>query len=402
MAESPFAFFRGSARIMAADLASQPDTGLEVQLCGDAHLANFGVYGSPERVLVFDLNDFDETLPGPFEWDVKRLAASVAIAGQHNGLADEVCRLLAVETAQAYRTTIAELSKAGWLDTWYKHIAVDELVNLLEREGASKKRTKRAKRFAKRARSKDHLRAATKLVEATEDGHRFRSSPPLLQRFEDLVDNLDAEQFERSIAASLDSYRASLPAHIRQLLDRYTLVDMALKVVGVGSVGTRCAIGLFVGRDASDVLILQVKEATKSVLADHLPASQYRLQGRRVVEGQRLMQASSDIFLGWSTSTTGHHYYWRQLKDWKGSVDLDGAGKGALGRYAALCGLTLARAHAVSGDPRPIAAYLGSGTVFDQALGEFALRYAEQNAQDYEEFKGAIAAGRLSAAEADG
>jgi uncharacterized protein (DUF2252 family) len=294
------------------------------------------------------------------------------------------------------------LSKQGWLETWYRQIAVDELLDLMKAEGVSKKRRKRAERFAAHAKSKDHLRAAAKLVHETDEGYRFRAAPPLLVPFQDLASDADVDEFRRAIAESLDSYRSSLPDHIGSLLDPYRLVDGALKVVGVGSVGTRCSIGLFVGRDMRDVLVLQIKEATESVLESHLPASRYRLHGRRVVEGQRLMQSASDIFLGWSTSVTGRQYYWRQLKDWKGSVDLDGADKAGLQRYARLCGVTLARAHAVSGDPSPVAAYMGKGDVFDEALGEFPLRYAAQNLRDYEEFKEAIDSGRLDAGEADG
>jgi uncharacterized protein (DUF2252 family) len=406
MTESPFAFFRGAARIMASDLAATPTVGFDVQLCGDAHLANFGAFGSPERRLVFDVNDFDETLPGPFEWDVKRLAASFAIAGRHRGFDPRTCRELAESTSGAYRRAMVTLAGRGWLENWYSHIPVEDFARLVkERAAAGEIRKKEAKRlaarideFASKAKSKDQLQAARKLVEEDNGTYRFRSAPPLLVPLRDLDGVVDPDDARTDVQAAYEQYASSLSDRTRELLGRYRLLDVAIKVVGVGSVGTRCFVALFVGRRPDDVLLLQVKEATKSVLEEHLQPSRFQLQGQRVVEGQRLMQASSDIFLGWTAAVgRGHHYYWRQLKDWKGSVDLDGAPEAAYERYGDLCGLTLARAHAVSGDPAAISGYLGRGGAFDEAMGEFAVRYEAQNRADYEAFRSAIDDGLLEA-----
>ncbi len=401
MAESAFAFYRGSARIMATDLASTPQSGLTVQLCGDAHLANFGLYASPERKLMFDLNDFDETLPGPFEWDVKRLAASFTIAGQHRGWKPRKCREPAVAVTRAYREAMHNAASRGYLDMWYASLPVEDLIALRKSQGATKKQLKHGKKAAKKARSKDHLQAAGKLVQKGEDGYRFKSQPPLLVPFRDLPLEMDQARRWAAIEEALASYRSSLSGQMRVLLDRYTLVDVAVKVVGVGSVGTRCWVGLFLGRDPSDVLLLQIKEAGRSVLEEHLPRSRFHRYGRRVVDGQRMMQATSDIFLGWSKTTTGREYYWRQLKDWKGSLDLETVPRAALLRYAELCGATLARAHAVSGDPAAIAAYLGNGDVFDEAIGDFAEAYAKQNSADYAMFAEAIGGGALDSHEVE-
>jgi uncharacterized protein (DUF2252 family) len=392
MSASPFAFYRGSAAIMASDLAATPTSGLTVQLCGDAHLANFGVYASPERNLVFDVNDFDETLPGPFEWDVKRLATSFAIAARHRGFGTGTQRELAERAGRSYRTSIARFAVQGWIQNWYAHLDEEDLLGLVKERG-SKTQLKRARRAAVKARSRDALRAATKLVEEVGGAYRFQSSPPVLVPVRDLPQARSMEQVDEVINETFQQYRSSLSEGIRTLVDRYVLVDVAMKVVGVGSVGTRCWVALYLGRDPSDVLLLQVKEATTSVLEAHLPHSKYHLHGRRVVEGQRLMQASSDIFLGWSKSVLGHHYYWRQLKDWKGSADLEAIEPAGLASYAEICGYTLARAHAVSGDPAAIAGYLGKGTVFDKAVGEFAMRYARQNEADHRAFLDAIGDG---------
>jgi len=399
MAESPFAFYRGAARIMAMDLAAVPHSDLTVQLCGDAHLANFGVYASPGRRLVFDLNDFDETLPGPFEWDVKRLAASFVIAGQHRRFDNETCRQLAIDLTEAYRTTMAGYAQQGWLEMWHSRSNVADLVESAISRGASKDAIKGAKKLMKKAKSKDHLRAAGKLVERIDGVHRFRSQPPLLVPFRDLPTAIHPDEIQHQIDQAFSAYRSSLDDRMRWLLDRYEQVDFALKVVGVGSVGTRCFVALLLGHTPRDVLLLQVKEATNSVLEEHLPATKYENHGRRVVEGQRLMQAASDIFLGWSSSLEGHDFYWRQLKDWKASVDLERASLGRFAEYARLCGAVLARAHAVSGHPGEIAGYLGSGAVFDTGIGEFAVRYAEQNLVDHAGYVAAIEEGRLEAAE---
>lgn len=403
MAASPFTFYRGTARVMASDLAAGPDTGLTVQLCGDAHLSNFGVYASPERRLMFDVNDFDETFRGPFEWDVKRLAASLTIAGQDRQFDSETCRRLAVAASEAYRTTMQRFAERDWLDAWYSHVTFQELQALGKTQGASKKRLKRGKKFATKAKSKNHLQAARKLVEPTSDGPRFKSVHPLLIPVREWPLAAEPDRARAVAAADFADYQSTLSDSTRWVLDRYRFVDLAIKVVGVGSVGTRCMLALLVGRNPADVLLLQIKEATQSVLEEHLPAGRYTHSGRRVVEGQRLMQAASDIFLGWSESsdTVGEHYYWRQFKDWKGSADLDRATPKSLVYYGRLCGATLARAHAVSGDPAAIAGYLGKNRNFDRAMGRFAERYAEQNLADYEAFAGAIRDGRLEAAELD-
>ena len=355
MVATPFTFYRGAAKIMASDLASNPSPDLQVQLCGDAHLSNFGVFGSPERSLLFDLNDFDETLPGPFDWDVKRLAASFVIAAEDREWDVDTGRNLAMEVTRSYRKSMATFAEHSWLETWYGHVAVADMLALAKAQGAKKKSVKRGRRFIEKAKSKDHLQAASKLVEVENGSFRFRSAPPLLIPLRDVPIEGHPEQLRQAVVTFYDDFRATIGDDIAWLLDRYDLVDMAVKVVGVGSVGTRCMIALFVGRGPRDILLIQIKEATRSVLEDHLPASRYDKPGQRVVEGQRLLQAASDIFLGWSTfSSTGRHYYLRQLKDWKGSVDVEKSSPENLTRYARMCGLLLARGHAVSGDPAAI------------------------------------------------
>lgn len=400
MAESPFSFFRGAARIMAHDLAETPTTGLTTQICGDAHLSNFGAFASPERTLLFDLNDFDETLSGPWEWDVKRLSASLVIAADHLGFEEGEGRALVEAAMAAYRYVMRSMSELGWLEAWYRRFSLDELADRADEGLMSKGRQKKLDRFIKQAKKRDHLRAARKLVVEESGRYRFRSDPPLLVRLEDLDEEASKDELEASVRQTLEGYRSSLSDQTRLLLDRYRLSDVALKVVGVGSVGTRCSVVLLVGRSTDDVLILQVKEAGRSVLEEHLPASPYSTSGQRVVEGQRLMQAASDIFLGWSESAhSGHHYYWRQLKDWKASFDLEGASTKAMERYARSCGATLARAHAVAGDPAAISGYLGKSNMTDRAMAEFGMRYARQNLDDYEKFAELIEDGSLEAGE---
>ena len=400
MVETPFTFYRGSAKIMACDLAAAQSPDLQVQLCGDAHLSNFGVFASPERRLLFDLNDFDETLPGPFDWDVKRLAASLVIAAEDRGWDRATGRGLAIESTKAYRESMASFAEQSWLKTWYSKVPVDDLLALAKTQGASKKQVKRGKRFIRKAKSKDHLQAAKGLIEFDNDRFRFKSEPPLLIPLRDIPLDVAPDELRDSVRKDFADYRSSMGDDVARLLDRYDLVDIAMKVVGVGSVGTRCMIALLVGRGPNDILLLQIKEASQSVLEEYLPPSRYEESGQRVVEGQRLMQAASDIFLGWSRSSrSGHHYYWRQLKDWKGSVDVAKSSEEALMRYGKLCGLILARAHAVSGDPAAISGYLGKGHVFDEAMGEFAVRYALQNREDHAAFAAAIEDGRLEAAE---
>ncbi len=400
MLGSAFAFFRGAAAVMTADLAETPTAGLEVQLCGDAHLANFGVYGSPERRLVFDVNDFDETLRGPFEWDVKRLATSVAVAARHHGWHPDEQRELATGTVRSYRTAMRGFAEQGWLTTWYTSVSVDDLAALDDPGDDSKASARpgrrRAEKLVAKARSRDHLQAAARLVERVADGYRFASDPPLLVPLRELPDRTDAGQLRTRGHTAFHDYRSSLDEQTRWLLDRYRLLDIALKVVGVGSVGTRCYVVLLLGRRADDVLLLQIKEAAPTVLAGHLPPSPYRHQGRRVIEGQRLMQATSDIFLGWCRSSDGRDHYVRQLRDWKLAADLDTMGRRRLARYAELCGWSLARAHAVSGDPAALAGYLGKKTAFDEAVAEFAVRYADQNATDHYAYTAAVRDGGLS------
>ena len=399
MAQSPFAFYRGAAKLMAMDLATTPSTGIEAQICGDAHLSNFGVYASPERELVFDLNDFDETLPGPWEWDIKRLATSYAIAARHLGMDEQQQRGFASESAASYREAMGEFAAMTFLDVWYSHLRWQDVLDAFS-DQLTKKQTKKGKKFATKARSKDSLHALRKLAEEVDGSYRIVSQPPLLVPFRDLPEVAGQLEAEVLLDEEFGGYLHSIRDYLAVLLERYEPVDGALKVVGVGSVGTRCGIILLEGRDAKDPLFLQVKEAGRSVLEDHLPPSRYENHGRRVVEGQRLMQAVSDSFLGWNRGeVTGTHYYWRQLKDMKGSVDIDSATPDSLHRFARVCGWTLARAHARSGDEAAIAGYLGSGQVFDRALGDFAIAYTDQNERDFEAFTNAIDSGRIEAHE---
>ncbi|MFE5944874.1 DUF2252 domain-containing protein [Streptomyces sp. NPDC056480] len=386
MAASPFAFLRGAAAVMAADLAAPRHTGLTVQLCGDAHLLNFGVYASPERTLLFDVNDFDETLPGPFEWDVKRLAASITVAALQNGSSRAKARRAALVAVESYRITMRRLADLGELTVWYERIAADDLVPLVRRD----ERARFENRLA-RARRRTSLHALAKLTETDASGNRhFVDDPPLLERTTD-IDRV-------TLGKIYHDYRSSLSEERRVLLDRYRFLEAARKVVGVGSVGTRCFVLLLEGRDDGDPLILQIKEAVGSVLEPYLEPSAYAHQGRRVVYGQRLTQAASDIFLGWMTGPEKRHFYWRQLRDMKGSAEVETMTATMLRDYARLCGRALARAHARSGDRIAIAAYLGGSDVFDRAVADFALAYAGQNADDYAALGGAIAAGVVVAA----
>ncbi|APE19883.1 MULTISPECIES: DUF2252 domain-containing protein [Streptomyces] len=386
MAVSPFAFLRGAAAVMAADLAAQRHTGLTVQLCGDAHLLNFGVYASPERALLFDVNDFDETHPGPFEWDVKRLAASVAVAALQNGSTKAKAHRAALVAVESYRSTVRRLAGLGELAVWYERISADDLIALVHRDD----RARLLNRLS-RARRRTSLQALGKLTETDASGARhIVDDPPLLERTTDL----DRVTFGKIFS----DYRSSLAEERRVLLDRYRYLDAARKVVGVGSVGTRCFVLLLEGRDDGDPLILQIKEAGPSVLEPYLAPSAYSHQGRRVVCGQRLTQAASDIFLGWMTGPEQRHFYWRQLRDMKGSAEVETMTPTLLRDYARLCGRALARAHARSGDRIAIAGYLGGSDVFDRAVADFALAYARQNADDYAALGAAIAAGTVAAA----
>jgi uncharacterized protein (DUF2252 family) len=395
MLASPFAFFRGGAAVMAADLATTPSAGFEVQLCGDAHLSNFGVFAAPDRRLVFDCNDFDETCRGPFEWDLKRLTASLAIAGRARGFGGRDRRQAILGGIGAYRKAILAFAAMRNLDVWYARIEVEprlaELRPLLD-EG----KVRKVERNLAKARSKDSLRALRKLTREQDGELRIVSDPPLITPLEELSDAPDAEA---QLQAVLDVYRESLGDDLRRLVSSYRYAHAARKVVGVGSVGTRAWIVLLLGRDASDPLFLQAKEAQRSVLEPYAGASPYEHPGRRVVEGQRLMQASGDVFLGWLSAEgvdgRQRHFYVRQLWDGKGSADVERMSPPELSIYAALCGEALARAHARSGDRFAIASYLGKGNVFDEALARFAESYADQNERDFERVAAAAESGEI-------
>ncbi len=392
MSESPFAFYRGAAAIMAGDLAPTPVSGIDAQLCGDAHLSNYGAFASPNRTLVFDVNDFDETLPGPWEWDLKRLTASFALAGRANGLGHKATRDAVMASAEAYRTAMAYFAKQAALDVWYAQLSVDQLTDALDK----KSDRKRLSKSAAKARSKNNLKAMTKLTERADGALRIASSPPLLVPLRNIAGD-DANELRHQVEQSWELYRSSITDDRKALLNRYRMIDVALKVVGVGSVGTRCLLALFEGRDEQDPLFLQVKEAGASVLEAHLKPSTYDTPGERVVQGQRLIQASGDTLLGWSSSEAGHHYYWRQYHDMKGSADVETMSHRRLGVYAQICGWSLAHAHARSSDPVAISGYLGTGTVMDRALTEFAFTYADQNDLDFASMTEAIDDGRMTA-----
>lgn len=384
MAASPFAFLRGAAAVMAADLATQPSTGLTVQLCGDAQLLNFGVFASPERALLFDLNDFDETLPGPFEWDVKRLAASIAVAAGDNDHSEAHARRAVHAASEAYRMSMRRLAALGELDVWYERLDTEDILSLV-RSGHRRQVESRSAHAGERI----GLRTLDMLTDATDGQRRITPDPPLLEP----VGRLDMAVLRRIFIG----YRSTLPEERRTLLDRFRFIDAARKVVGVSSVGTRCYIVLLEGRHAGDPLFLQIREAERSVLEPHLQPSGYAHQGHRVVAGQRLLQAIGDIFLGWVTGPEGRHFYWRQLRDMKGSVVVDDMSPALLHDYARLCGAALARAHARSGDRIAIAHYLGGSDIFDRAMADFAMRYADRNAADHAALAAAVAAGRLPA-----
>jgi uncharacterized protein (DUF2252 family) len=408
MLVSPFTFYRGAAKIMAADLAGTPSAGLNVQLCGDAHLSNFGAFASPERRLLFDVNDFDETLPGPFEYDVKRMAASFTIAGRNNGFSKADTRMATQRSVTAYREAMATFAEMGTMAIWYAHLDEDDLLKAI-RSAAKASKTKKGAKTAKRAQkalakahTRDSLQALSKLGERVDGRYRIVSQPPIVVPMRELEGTygLSGDQMERALHDRFRSYRATLRDDQRQLLERFQVVDMARKVVGVGSVGTRAFIVLLQGRDQHDPLFLQVKEATASVLEGHLPKSRHKQHGARVVYGQRMMQAASDIYLGWTKGAdVTRHFYWRQLRDMKGSAEVETMPPLALSFYAGICGWTLARAHARSGDPIAIAAYLGKDDQFDRSITDFSQRYADQNEQDYQAFAKAIRSGRLEALE---
>jgi uncharacterized protein (DUF2252 family) len=400
MLVSPFTFYRGAAAVMAADLAVTPDSDITVQVCGDAHISNFGGFAAQDRRMLFGPNDFDETLPGPWEWDVKRMAASVEIAGRDVGLPPDRRRLLVTDCVREYREGMRGFAGESHLQVWYYRLDAGELVQQFGGRLGKKGRILFAKPFAK-ARRKTSLRAVEKLTERVDGELRFRRVPPLLVPLRELVDPADARKDTDIVEVALDAYAASLDEDRRYLFETYRFVDMARKVVGVGSVGTRAWVLLFVGRGGQDPLVLQMKEAQASVLEPYLGASRFENHGERVVRGQRLSQAAIDVFLGWQRSLgldgSEHDFYIRQLWDWKASMDLSTMGESGLRAYTRACAWSMARAHARSGDRLAIAAYLGAGPGFDQAIARFSTAYADQNELDYQRLADAVAAGEIAA-----
>ena len=458
MMVSPFTFYRGAAKIMAADLAETPVAGLWAQLCGDAHLSNFGAFASPERRLLFDLNDFDETLPGPFEYDVKRMAASFTIAARNNGFSKADTQAATIAAVRAYREAMGEFAQMPTMDIWYASMSEDEVMTSIramatgtvkqekadkqqekadkrheagdkrakaskkqlkqaakqekadkqraqadrQEEKAARQAAKRAEKTVAKAHTRDSLQALSKLGEQVNGQYRIVSQPPIVVPLRDLAATygLSAREAGKAIRDQFRAYRETLPDDRRQLLERFQFVDAARKVVGVGSVGTRAFIVLLQGRDAQDPLFLQIKEATASVLEPYVRRSRYRQHGERVVQGQRMMQAASDIYLGWTIGVdVKRHFYWRQLRDMKGSALVEGMVPLGLTFYARMCGWTLARAHARSGDPIAMAEYLGLTDAFETSITDFSNAYADQNEQDYEAFVDAVKSGRLEAVE---
>jgi uncharacterized protein (DUF2252 family) len=401
MLVSPFTFYRGAAMIMASDLAATPRSGLTVQCCGDAHLSNFGVFASPERRLVFDLNDFDETLPGPWEWDVKRLAASMLIAAQDNGFGAKDQDRIVLGTVAGYREAMAEFASMSNLAVWYSHLEMERALAELGPQ-LKPKMVKRTGKALAKARTKDSMSAFSKLVRLVDGEARIVAEPPLIVPVQELVEGGEREQLLGWLRDLMGLYRSTLEYDRRTLLEEFRLADFARKVVGVGSVGTRAWIALMLGRDDKDPLMLQMKEAEASVMEGFLGPSRFKNHGERVVAGQRLMQATSDIFLGWVHVEAGmdgkaRDFYGRQLKDWKGSAEIEQMVPKGMTLYGRLCGWTLARAHARSGDRIAIASYLGSGPSFDRAILSFSKAYAEQNERDYRALAKAVESGRIEA-----
>ncbi len=400
MGVSAFTFYRGAALIMASDLDGTPDSGLRTQICGDAHLSNFGAFGSPERNLVFDINDFDETLPGPWEWDLKRLVASLEIAGRDNGFGDADRRRVDLEAARAYREAMREFSQMGNLAVWYQHLDLDAYMKAMA-ASVDRKQVKRLEKNVAKARTRDSMQVLTKLTDSSGGEPRIVAQPPLVVPLEDLLDEGARQGMEHQLHQLVRGYRKTLETDRRHLLEQFRMVQIARKVVGVGSVGTRAWIGLFLGRDAQDPLFLQMKEAQESVLERFVGKSAFANHGRRVVAGQRLMQTTSDIFLGWQHVTgidgVERDFYVRQLRDWKGSAVIEAMVPEGMAQYARMCGWTLARAHARSGDRIAIASYIGKGDALDRAMADFATAYADQNEKDYAAMQAAVASGRLAA-----
>ena len=402
MLVSPFTYYRGAALPMASDLATTPVSGLAVQACGDAHLSNFGLFGSAERRLMFDVNDFDETLPGPWEWDVKRLAASLEVACRDNQFPAKQRREIVMAATSQYRQAMRNFAGMTNLEVWYAHADIDQLRGQFDTQLQARQRKVLDKGLAK-ARTRDSMEQLTKLTRMVDGRPRIISEPPLLVPVDELIPaERDRASLEGELADLLAQYQRTLETDRRYLFQQFEFCDLARKVVGVGSVGTRCWIALMLGRDDSDPLFLQVKEAEASVLSRFVGTSKYANQGQRVVAGQRLMQAASDIFLGWQRIKAGldgrtRDFYVRQLRDWKYSIDIETMIPEGLRMYGALCGWTLARAHARSGDRIAIAAYLGNSDVFDRAVTKFAVAYADQNERDYQALVDAVASGRITA-----
>ena len=385
MLRSPFTFLRGSAGLMARDLGTMPNAGLRVQACGDCHLMNFGMFATPERNLIFDINDFDETLPAPWEWDVKRLAASFVVAARDNGHSDEEARDAAIECVRAYREHLRDYSKMSPLELWYDRLDEETLIAMAPDEEARERR----KDYAAKAHQRVAEYLLPKISEEVGGHRRLMDQPPTLF-------HPDEKNVLKKARKALEDYRISLSDPVRVLFDRYSLEDIAVKVVGIGSVGTRCLVGLFFSAE-NHPLLLQFKEAGPSVLAPYAGESVYENQGKRVVMGQRLMQCSSDIFLGWTKGHRGYHFFGRQLRDMKFSFPVEGVVPKLLLRYAELCGWTLARAHAKSGDAATISGYLGKSDIFDQAIGKFAVAYADQTERDHAALVAAVKSGRVKA-----
>ena len=401
MLVSPFTFYRGAALPMAADLAGTPASGLRVQLCGDAHLSNFGAFASPERRLVFDVNDFDETLPGPFEWDVKRLAASLAVAGRDNGFPAKARRKIVLAAAEGYRTAMRAFAKQPLLDVWYAHLDIEQAIGELQAQ-VKAERFKAAEGLLAKAHTRDSTQALGKLTTVVDGRRRIISDPPMIVPVEDVFADVAADAIYEQLRTVLGKYRRTLQSDRRHLLGQFTLVQVARKVVGVGSVGTRAWILLMDALDGVEPLFLQAKEAQPSVLAEYCGRSQYANQGERVVAGQHLMQAHSDIFLGWTRVANpldgvDRDFYVRQLRDWKFSAPIEAMIPQGMTFYARLCGWTLARAHARSGDRIALAAYLGGSARFDQAIAGFAETYADQNERDYAALQAAVKDGKAEA-----
>ena len=400
MLVSPFTFYRGAALIMASDLANTPRSGLMTQLCGDAHLMNFGVFGSPDRRLVFDMNDFDETLPGPWEWDVKRLAASFAIAGRDNGYAVKDRRRVVLSVADGYRTAMREFAGMTNMDVWYSRFDTATLLEEMKTQ-LDARTLKRSQAAMAKARTRDSMQALDKLTHVVDGERRILSDPPLIQPVEEFGGESERDVLMDWLRAAVRRYRSTLQSDRRHLLEEFHIVHAARKVVGVGSVGTRAWILLMEGRDDADPLFLQAKEAQPSVLEDFLGRSRHSSNGERVVHGQHLMAAASDIFLGWLTfegiDGQSRDFYVRQLRDWKGSAVIESQTPPTMAYYGRICGATLARAHARSGDRIAIASYLGANDVFDRALAEFAEAYADQNERDYDALVEAEKSGRITA-----